>query len=118
MSNNIRTTTSTIVRALIDPEVATSEVFESVIILRDAIRARQFITNAENTHRVLMAAMTGDAVSVTTASCILEDYNLNSERAAFEIARVDDKLGKFEADTLSDSLLDDIISELDELLGK
>ena len=118
-TNNIRNYAAAIARQLIDPEVSTSEVAESVSILRDAIRVRQFITNAENAHHVLMAAMTGDAVSVCSASCILEDYNLASERALHEIARADEKLGKFEKGcSVSVTDLNDILKELDELLDK
>lgn len=116
-NNNIRTATANIVRQLIDPEVPTSDVRECVSILRDAIRTRQLITNAENAHRVLMAAMTGDAISVTSANCILEDYNLASERALHDIARADEKLGEFEKGC-SVNGLDDILKDIDDVLGE
>ena len=125
-NNNIRTATANIVRQLINPEIPTSDVRECVSILRDAIRTRQFITNAENAHSVLMAAMTGDGVSVYSACQIVADYNLASERALHEISHSDEKLGEFESaievdvdcerPTMRklDSLIDEVLGELNK----
>ena len=117
-TNNIRTATSTIVRALIDPEVATSEVNDCIDIIHAAIRARHFITGAENAHRDLVNAMTGDATSLIRANCMIEDYNLRSERAAHNIARVDEKLRQFEAETKVDINLDALDALMNEILVK
>ena len=111
MSTNIRTTNIdlyNILTDLVDPEIPTSEIEDTIVLLKQAMNIRNLIGLAEHRYQTLIDAMTNDeGISAEHASGLIANYNCACAAA--------EEKGK---DFHDNHLVYINLKSLDELLGK